>query len=176
MPRLRFRLPLLMALLMVSVLWMLHDPIEDVVIEAYWAPVELPPVAKRCGAVPAARCAWTLSVGGGDGEFPGLREATLRPLQPRCARGCDARNTVEIRPVWRARADFFGGYSAAHVEVGVHRRLGDCAARSRFRLDISIDQGRRGTRSVAIAHLGRVLGSFIQDRWTPAQAKLALGR
>lgn len=150
------RLLVLLGALAASIVLLLSDDERVVVMEGFFREFEPPDPAERCPTVHPHRTRWTVEAPDG---FDILELAFREALGVRCAANCLAEHRVVLRPRWVEKPGFFSGYAVLDVPIRIEREVGACRDVTTMRLDVRIDQGRRGRPWIAATTAGRVAGT-----------------
>lgn len=159
--RTRFlRLASLLAVLGGALTFLLLDPRDAIDTEAHWR--RIVGAGGICPVPNASPIDWTIVLPDGEGGFVGLSRAVHAGVGRDCeGPECPARVRARLEPLWGERPGFFTGYGSAQVQVDVDWQRPECEGRARWRLDVTIDQGRRGREAIFTRHVGRMLGDFL---------------
>lgn len=155
--------PTLLALivLLIGSLLLLFRPISEPVTRvALWRLVEQPADAARCPAPPIGGARWRVEVGG---DFPWLRGALDASLGATCREDCPAQVLARIEPTWVDEPHFFSGFSRLDVPVTLDRTVGPCRDAFRLALDMTVEEGTRGSSKQAQLHTGQLIGGFLRN-------------
>ncbi len=140
-----------------SLFFLFHDPREPVDIESHWNRVGA--AAAACPVPEGTPADWTVRLPDGDGGFDGLDTAVAEA--DACDGDCAVRAEADIQPAWGDRPGFFTGFATARVHLAINWRRPGCEGRSSWRLDMVVDQGRRGREAVVSYHVGRIVSDFL---------------
>ncbi len=172
----RWRVPVLLAVLLLSVVLLVREPRDVLTTEAHWHPVPGPSQGAVCPPpLPAEPMEWRLRLL--PGSEPGFRDMlplAQGQLGPQCnAPPCRRSHEVLLAPRWRHRPGYFDGLAQFELELELLRSGPECHERARWSLQAEVDQGRRGRERVALAHLGRMVGNFLRTQWGGGDAACA---
>lgn len=160
MARPRPTLLLLIVLLLGSLVLLFRPITEPVTRVALWSLVEQPPDGARCPAPAMGATRWRIEIGG---DFPRLREALHRSLGETCRERCVGEVLARLDPVWIDEGHFFSGFSRLDVPVSLDRTIGGCADNFRLALDMTVEEGTRGSSEQAQLHTGVLIGGFFRN-------------
>lgn len=160
MPRPRPRLLVLVVLLIGSVVLLFRPISEPVTRVALWNLVDQPTAEARCPAPAAGTARWDVQVGG---DFRFLDKALRKSLGETCRDGCPAAVTARVDPVWIDQPHFFSGFGRMDVPVRIDRSVGPCRDAFSLTLDVTVDEGTRGSARLAELHVGQMIGGFMRN-------------
>lgn len=160
MSRPRLRLAVLFVLLAGSLVLLFRPIREPVTRVARWTLIEQPPDEVRCPAPAAGRARWDVQIAG---AFPVLVRSVDRSLGATCTADCPAEVTARVEPVWVDEPHFLSGFGRMDIPVVLHRVVGPCRDAFRLSLDVTVDEGIRGSPRQAQLHIGRLVGGFFRN-------------
>jgi hypothetical protein len=159
MGRRSIRIGLLLVALAGCVTYLLADPVEPVDIEAHW--LRLTPAPATCTVETDTKTDWSIRVAGSD-DFGDMISHVRANIDDACdGPECAAHGRAEVAPTWGERPGFFSGFGSALVDVDVAWRRPGCEGNARWRLALTVDQGRRGREAVMKRHMARVVADFL---------------
>lgn len=150
-----------------SLALLFRDVSEPITREARWALLSAPPSAERCPAPAAGATRWTVQT---PEAFALLGRTLDRRLGQTCEGACPASVDVRLRPTWIDEPNFFTGFGRISVEVDLDRRVGTCRDAFTMHLDMSVEEGLRGTPRVTMRHTGVMAGAFFHELYTAEKA------
>lgn len=166
MPRPRFlpdrpktRIALLVVLLGASLALLFRPISEPVTRVADWALVTQPSSEARCRAPRTGEAQWRVDV---PAEFASLRHAMAERLGRTCEGACGATVTVDVRPSWVDRPNFFTGFGRLNVPVVIRRQVEACSDTFELLLDARVELGTRGSTRLVQHHAGQLMGGFFR--------------
>lgn len=146
-----------------SLLLLFQDVSEPVTREARWALLTEPAHAARCEAPARGAARWQVDT---PDAFPVLAQTVTERLGQTCADHCRSAVNVRLAPTWIDKPNFFTGFGRIAVEVTLDRRVGTCHDTFTLHLDMSVEEGRRGSPAVTQAHTGLMAGAFFRELYT----------
>lgn len=164
--RVRPRLLILVSLLVASVALLFRPVSEPVTRVALWSVVSQPADAARCPAPDIRAAGWEVRVGG---DFPWLDRALIAALGETCRGDCPARVIARLDPVWIDEPHFLSGFGRLDVPVTLDRTVGACRDAFRLSLDLTVDEGVRGSPRLAQLHAGQLIGGYFRNLFDGAQ-------
>ncbi len=161
----------LLAVLALSAGILAAQPDEhEVVIESSWTIVAAPTAAHRCVSPEPGKARWKIAV---VGDFPMLERSLSRFLGETCEADCTHELRVTVLPTWLDRPSWGTGFGHLDIPMTIDRATGECRDQTRLRLDVTVDEGVRGTAAVSEFHAGRMVGNGLRDMHARGTERLA---